>query len=266
MKQARPERLFATAALGGSSKPFARASERVVPIIARIHTEASMHVEASQTTDDHQHSGKRLYSTTPLPTDAENQVAVLEGDVKRLRKYIFTLENQLSSARQECDEIKHSARAAAAHADEVGMQQLLRYENSLIQERLAKIDSQKRHLVMAQNDELRPSNKDIQEQWDMLCNSIHEACFAVDITSPVSFSNSQSSQDTTILESWAQRLAHRGVRELANPGSKVSEFELFRALASVGICRVAFESLFPNLLITESPLLDQYREFFLTRG
>lgn len=219
---------------------------------------------------------------TPLATESENLIRSLKRELAgktdelettrrenmEQKNYIFTLSNQLSAAQMECKEIRHSTRNAALHKDDHIMQRDLRYENSVLKDELAKMRSQRQGFMMAETDSLRPSDKTIQDGFDLIRIDIRDACSSVDVATLISVDIQNAEHDNGAIDSWAQRLAHCSFSKLVSSAleSSISELEMTRSLAAVGVCDLVFESCFPNFIATESPILDQYRKHVLTRG
>lgn len=185
-------------------------------------------------------------------------------------RYVFTLSNRLSAAERECDEVRHSARSAAAHMNDFVMQRNLRQENYSLKDQLAKVQKQQRNFALAQTNSLGPTQTVIQDEFDQIKAELANACSSLDIATltAASFHEMQVHDDDDVVESWTSRLADCNFSQLVASamGNKLSEFDVIRALAAVGICDMAFESDFPSLIASESPLLDQYRSHILTAG
>lgn len=219
---------------------------------------------------------------TPTATDDETQIEALKRDLtdktKELearqrenleqKNYIFTLSNRLTTAQMECDEIRHCKRAAAAHKDDLTMQQVLRHENYLIKCKLEEIRTQQQGFEKAETDSLGPSCENIREEFSFIKIDITDACSSVDADTPVSADIWNIGENDEAIESCAQRISRCSFNQLASSALEngVSELQLLRSIAAVGICDLVFESPFPHFIATESPLLDQYRKQILTKG
>jgi hypothetical protein len=186
------------------------------------------------------------------------------------RQYIFALSNRLSAAEFECGQIRDSAKKAAEYSSDILMQRDLRYENSLLKGQLEQITSQRRVIAQIETNSLKPSDRTIWQEFELIATELKNACASVEINVPTTSSttstSSSSAHDET--EAWAQRVARCSFRQLLSSATDtdVSEFHIVRALAAAGISDLVFESSFPDFLARESPLLDQYRHHILSRG
>jgi hypothetical protein len=192
------------------------------------------------------------------------------GENAEHRQYICTLSNQLSTAQRKCDEVRHSARSAVAHKDDLLMQRNLRQENYCLKDQLAVVRKQQRNFDLAQTDSLGPSEKTIRDDFAQIKVELENDCSSLDVTLPTTASihEMRVCDGDEVVDSWTLRLAHCSFNQLISFAieNKVSEFDVVRALAAVGVCDMAFESNFPDLMAKESPILDQYRKHILTKG
>jgi hypothetical protein len=184
------------------------------------------------------------------------------------KKSIFTHSNRLSTAQTECGEIARSTRTAAANAHKDGLTTQLLYELSVLKEQIEKMRSQRQDFAMARTDSLGPSDKTIQEEFDLIQTHIRNACSWVDVTTNISANIQNMGQDNQAIESWTRRIARCSFSHLVSSALEggISELEVIKSLAAVGVCDLVFESSFPHFIAAESPLLDQYRKHVLTRG
>ncbi|KAL2131320.1 hypothetical protein VTI74DRAFT_5259 [Chaetomium olivicolor] len=179
------------------------------------------------------------------------------------KHYIFTLSNRLSAAEFECGKIRGSANKAAEYSDDVLMQRDLRYENSLLKGQLEQMTSQRQVIAQVETNSLKPSDRSIWQEFELIATDLKDACSSVEITLPTS---SISTHDET--DSWAQKVARCNFNQLLSSAmdTDVSEFHILRALAAAGIGDLVFESRFPDFLARESPILDQYRNHILAKA
>jgi hypothetical protein len=182
------------------------------------------------------------------------------------QSYIFTLSNRLSAAQTECYEVQKSKEAATADRDDPARQQKIRYDYSVMRDEVLKVRRQQDQLRIVRVDasSLGPSQKAILEQLDLIRVGIMDAFSSFDVaTIPANAGHGHE-----ILESWAQRLAGCSFSQVLSSAteSSISEPELLRSLAAIGLCCLAFESSFHCFMELESPLLDQYRQHVRTRG
>lgn len=186
------------------------------------------------------------------------------------KHYIFTLSNRLASAEFECGQIRESASKAAEYGDDVLMQRDLRYENSLLKGQLEQMTSQRQIIAKAETNSLRPSDRAIWQELELIATDIKDACSSVEITIPTASITTQSNstrQETTETDSWARRAARCSFNQFLSSAADtdVSSLHIVRALAAAGISDLVFESKFPDFLARESPILDQYRNHILAK-
>jgi hypothetical protein len=143
------------------------------------------------------------------------------------------------------------------------MQRNLRYENSVLKGQLEQISSQRQIMALATTDSVRPSDRTIWQELELIATDLKDACSSVDITIPPTSVN--TSRET---ESWTQRIAQCSFDQFLSSAmdADISDFHIVRALAAAGISELVFESRFPDFLARESPLLDQYRSHVLATG
>lgn len=203
-------------------------------------------------------------------TDAKSKLGCAQRENAEQKQYIFSLSNRLSAAQVECDEFRHSARAAAVHRDDFVMQRNLRHENYLLKDQLANVRKQQKNLALIQTNSLGPSERAIQDEFDQIRVELKDACSSLHIAAPstTSLQDMQMRDDEGVVGPWAQRLAQCSFLQLASLAVEngVSGLEVVRSLAAVGVCDLVFESDFPHLMAKESPILDQYRKHMLARG
>ncbi|GAB1316044.1 hypothetical protein MFIFM68171_06254 [Madurella fahalii] len=183
--------------------------------------------------------------------DEELQMVLREN--MEQKHYIFTLCNRLSSAEFECGQIRESASKAVEYSDDVLMQRDLRYENSLLKGQLEQMTSQRQIIAKAETNSLKPSDRTIWQEFELIATDLKDACSSVEITIPTALTNTHNTiQEAKETESWTQRVARY--------------FHIVRALAAAGISELVFESKFPDFLARESPILDQYRNHILAKA
>ncbi|KAK4240613.1 hypothetical protein C8A03DRAFT_31320 [Achaetomium macrosporum] len=193
--------------------------------------------------------------------DEELQVILREN--MEQKHYIFTLSNRLSAAEFECEQIRDSAKKAAEYSSDVLMQRDLRYENSVLKGQLERMTRQRQVIAQVDTNSLKPSDRTIWQEFELIATDLKDACSSVEITVPTSSPTTNGETD-----SWAQRVAHCTFSQLLTGAidTDVSEFHLVRALAAAGISDLVFESSFPDFLARESPILDQYRNHILAKA
>lgn len=171
---------------------------------------------------------------------------------------------------KQCDQARHSARNTVAHMDNFVMQCNLRQENHSLKDQLAKGQMLQQNLELAQTDSLGPPEKTIRNDFEQINVELVNACSTLDIATPASagFQGMRVHEGDEMVEPWSRRLAQCSFSQLVASGmeNELSEFDLVRALAAVGVCAMAFESDYPGLMAREPPVLDQYRSHILTRG
>ncbi|KAG7284731.1 hypothetical protein NEMBOFW57_009341 [Staphylotrichum longicolle] len=148
------------------------------------------------------------------------------------------------------------------------MQRDLRYENSVLKGQLENITSQRRIIAQLETKSLRPTDRTIWQEFQLIATELKDACSSVEITiPPASADNNGDHQESKETNAWAQRLAGCSFNRLLSLAisTDISDFHLATALAGAAISDLVFTSKFPDFLARETPLLDHYRHHILTR-
>lgn len=185
------------------------------------------------------------------------------------KHHIFTLSNRLSAAEFECGQIRQSARKAAEYRDDVTMQRDLRYENSVLKGQLESVTSQRQIIAQLETKSLRPTDRTIWQEFQLIATELKDACSSVEITIPPASTNTNDTQqERRETNAWAHRLAGCSLDHLLSlaTSTDISDFHVATALAGAAISDLVFTSSFPDFLARESPLLDHYRHHILTRS
>ncbi|GAB1319476.1 hypothetical protein MFIFM68171_09686 [Madurella fahalii] len=125
----------------------------------------------------------------------------LRSKVVELKGYIFTLRNRLAPAEKECEQIRHSARAAEHHRDDVAIQQDLRRENSILKDQFTKLYRQRQSIVLARADSLGPSDETIRE-FELINIDVKDACSSVDAGIPNPVDIEVVGESDNVLDMW----------------------------------------------------------------
>ncbi|KAB5511378.1 hypothetical protein GE09DRAFT_1272229 [Coniochaeta sp. 2T2.1] len=210
----------------------------------------------------------RVEVTERLLVDKTAELEMAQGKITELQDYIFTLENRLSTAERECEEIQHSTRAAVHHRDDLTMQRNIRVENSNLKDQFEQMRRQRQSTTLLETDALGPMDKTIRKEFELINADVKDTCSSVDAGIPNATDIVAREGAKGAVELWARRLAHcsfgQFVASALNSG--IRDFDIVRSIATVGLCSLVFESRFPDFTARESPLLDQYRKHILIRA
>jgi hypothetical protein len=113
------------------------------------------------------------------------------------------------------------------------------------------------------------TSQEIREQFLTLEGLIADGCSTVNLKeSPPSLEDLSCAGQRDALDTWTHRITGLDCEELLSHViySEIPVFELVRSFVAAGLCRLVFESSFPDFIDTESPLLDQYRRHILIKG
>lgn len=256
------------ASRGGSSGP-SQAETRTEPLPADVKLEhgripvAEVHHAILHALPPTANNDSQLRTLgRQLAAKSEELQRILRENAEQ-KNYIFSLSSRLSAAEFECGQVRESASKAAKYSDDILMQRDLRYENSVLKGQLEQISSQRQIMALATTDSVRPSDRTIWQELELIATDLKDACSSVDITIPPTSVN--TSRET---ESWTERIAQCSFDQFLSSAmdADISDFHIIRALAAAGISELVFESRFPDFLARESPLLDQYRSHILATG
>lgn len=195
------------------------------------------------------------------------QLVVKEAESLQQRDYIFTLSNKLAASKDECNEMHHCYRAAAAHRDDPGLHDNVWYERSVLKKQLCNIERQKKEIAMIENGSFGTSDNEIQTAFD-LESHIAGACTVLNVVDcPFPAAPARGSQ-RALIESWSLKCSALRVEQLLSYAlqNEISAYDVVRSLSAAGLCALTLESSFPDFMASESPLLDQYRHHVLVRG
>lgn len=220
---------------------------------------------ASQTIPSH---NARVDVTKRLVGNRTAELEMAREKITEHQDYIFTLENRLSTAEKEREEIRHSARAAIHHRDDLTMQRIIRVENSDLKDQFEQMRRQRQSVALIETDALGPMDKTIRMEFELINSDVKDACSSVDAGIPNAADIVAREGAGGAVELWTRRLVRCGFGQFVVSAldSGIRDFDIVRSLAAVGLCSLVFDSRFPDFTSRESPLLDQYRKHILIRG
>jgi hypothetical protein len=171
------------------------------------------------------------------------RLAALEEERKRTKSCI----NKANKATAQGDDISHDANGA------------LEYENKLLRGAEHQDATSERDYRHGENQKLRPADKGIREQCELILTNLKGACANVNIVPPLAFITPR--QDS-ILPIWTLRATGHCFGDLVahSRSSNIQKMHLEVAFAASAATVLAFESNFPDFLSRASPMLDQYRQ------
>ncbi|KAB5583301.1 hypothetical protein GE09DRAFT_296074 [Coniochaeta sp. 2T2.1] len=247
---------------GNTIPPVAVKTEGSLP--SQILPSAQYADVASQTMPS---PNARLDVPKRLSVDKTAELEMAREKITEHQDYIFTLENRLSTAEKDREEIRHSARAAIHHRDDLTMQRIIRVENSDLKDQFEQMRRQRQSVALFETDALGPADKTIRKEFELINSDLKDACSSVDAGIPNAADIVAREGAGGAVELWARRLVrcNFGHFVVSVLDGGIRDFDIVRSLATVGLCSLVFDSRFPDFTSRESPLLDQYRKHILIR-
>ncbi|KAJ2979433.1 hypothetical protein NUW58_g7199 [Xylaria curta] len=193
-------------------------------------------------------------------------VAEKEATISGQKYRIFRLENELAAARKEYDKLLRRLDNPDDSPHNPKLLYSLQNTNLALSRQLQAIRAAHSNGLRIKSNNLGLTKSAICGNLDWLDDRIAKTC-SVFGHSPLSAARPLS-ESSDRLQQLTLRVSGMSVQQLNGHAfsAGISDNQLMRSFISALVCELAFESSFPELLDSDSPLLRGYREQILVQG
>lgn len=192
-----------------------------------------------------------------------DKLEALRTELLKEKARVFTLRSRLSETQREMDELHNSSQAANTG------QYNFRQQISYLLGQLEAKDRLWQDTVAFRADTFSFSRDAIKPEYNLLYHGINEASsFICEMSPDEEDFPRQRSQYQQSAQTWAVKASGWKLERLLSYSHEegILKEKLFASLATAGVFELIFESVLPDILALESPLLHQYRKHIRTKS